>query len=117
MNNISYIRKEILKKNSDRPYFVENTIYSVNNDYDVFPYPRWYRGKPGDQSAYIAEREAGWIPKNVIHYNKKTDKVKNQIKNSSMCFQTACSVIYPCYAPDSGNYLLSNKECIFNNFM
>ena len=39
MNNISYIRKEILKKNSDRPYFVDNTIYSVNNDYDVFPYP------------------------------------------------------------------------------
>jgi len=111
MNNI--IRKEILLKNSDNPYFVENTIYNVNNDHDVFPYPRWYRGKPSDSSAYIAEREAGWVPKKII-YSKKIDKTK--IKNSTMCFQTACSVIYPCYTPESGNYLLSNRECIFNNF-
>jgi CRISPR/Cas system CMR-associated protein Cmr1 (group 7 of RAMP superfamily) len=108
--NNSKIRKEILLKNSDKPYFVENTIYSITNDHNVFPYPRWYIGKAGDSSVHIAEREAGWCPKNVTLTKKK---VESQIKNSTMCFQTACSVIYPCYLQDSGNYLMSNKECMF----
>lgn len=113
MNNYSNIRNEILKKNNDEPYFVKNTIYTINNDYDVFPYPRWYKSKPESHSTYIAEREAGWIPKKVVVNDKKT-KIKKEIKNSNMCFQTPCSVIYPCYNPDSENYLMNNKECKFN---
>ena len=110
MNNYSIIRNEILKKNSDEPYFVKNTIYAINTDYDVFPYPRWYKSKYDD----IAEREAGWIPKKLNV--QKPKKPKQQHKNSNMCFQTPCSVIYPCYNPDSENYLMSNRECKFVNY-
>ena len=106
-NNEKIIREEILKKNSSSPYFVENTIYSIQNDYDVFPYPRWFKGDVKSDKPKIAEREAGWTPK-----NKFTPKIpREEVKKPNLCFQNPCSVVYPCYAPES-NYISSNKVCI-----
>ena len=106
-NNEKYIRNEILKKNSTNPYFVDNTIYMIYNDYDVVPYPRWFRGDVKSSKPYVADREAGWTPKNTF----KPKIPKEEVKKPTMCFQNPCSVVYPCYAPES-NYISSNKVCI-----
>ena len=109
-SNNKYIRQEILKKNNAyrKPYHVDNTIYVIQNDYDVFPYPRWFRGEVKSDKPIIAEREAGWVPKNTF----KPKIPKEEVKAPTTCFQNPCSVVYPCYAPES-NYISSNKVCNF----
>ena len=108
--NEKYIRQEILKKNLDEPYYVDNTIYMINNDHNVVPYPRWFRGKVKSEQPIVADREAGWIPR----YTYKPQIPKEEVKKPNMCFQNPCSVVYPCYAPES-NYISSNKVCIIEN--
>ena len=61
--NIERIKKEIFLKNSNNPYYVNQTVYSVRNEYDQFPYPHWYKGVAESEKPIIADREAGWIPK------------------------------------------------------
>ena len=108
--NEKYIREQILKKNSSEPYFVDSTIYMINNDYDVFPYPRWFKGNVKSDKPVVAEREAGWVPKNTF----KPNIPKEEVKKPTTCFQNPCSIVYPCYAPES-NYISSNKVCNFDN--
>jgi hypothetical protein len=108
--NAKYVREEILKKNMPEPYFVDNTIYMINNDYDVFPYPRWFRGNVKSDKPVVAEREAGWVPKAKF----KPEIPKDEIKKLTTCFQNPCSVVYPCYAPET-NYISSNKVCTIEN--
>lgn len=108
-SNVRNIRQEILRKNSSfNPYHVNHTIYSVNNDYDEFPYPRWFQAEVKSDKPVIAEREAGWVPKRTM----KPKIPKEEIKPMNTCFQNACSIVYPCYAPES-NYISSNKVCNF----
>ena len=71
--NIERIKKEIFLKNSNNPYYTNQTIYSINNEYDQFPYPHWYKGEVESDKPKIAEREAGWIPK-----RHKTPMVKEK---------------------------------------
>ena len=104
--NIDHIKKQIVLKNSSNPYYVNQSIYTVRNEYDEFPYPRWYKGVAESVKPTIADREAGWIPK----------RIKAPIKQQPQplpetCFQSACSVIYPCYAQDN-SYLYLNKACV-----
>ena len=106
-NNAKYVREEILKKNSPFPYYVDNTIYMINNDHDVVPYPRWFKGEVKSDKPFVAEREAGWTPR----YKFKPKIPQDEIKKPNMCFQNPCSVVYPCYAPET-NYISSNKVCI-----
>ena len=107
--NVKNIREEILRKNSSfKPYKVDHTIYGVNTDYDEFPYPRWFKGHVKSDYPVITEREAGWVPKRTM----KAKLPKEEIKPLNTCFQNACSIVYPCYAPES-NYISSNKVCNF----
>ena len=108
--NIDSVKMEIFYKNNIEPYIVENSIYNVQNDMDVFPYPRWFQGVPTDDRPIVSEREAGWTPKNLL-YGKKIEKKKDRLKPANLCFQTACSVVYPCYAQDTA-YIGINKACI-----
>jgi len=108
--NIDSVKKEIFYKNNNEPYIVENSIYNVQNDMDVFPYPRWFQGVPTDDRPIISEREAGWTPKNISSYNIK-EKKKEHLKPANLCFQSACSVVYPCYAQDT-SYIGINKACV-----
>jgi hypothetical protein len=104
--NKETILQEIMKKNTNTPYFADHLIYSVENDYDVFPYTRWFKGIPTNDNPRISEREAGWAPKKiVVPAKKKIDQKPN------LCFQSACSTVYPCYAQDS-SYISLNKACI-----
>jgi hypothetical protein len=107
--NIDSVKMEIFHKNNNEPYIVENSIYNVQNDMDVFPYPRWFQGVPTDDRPIVSEREAGWTPKNII--STKKIKKKENLKPANLCFQAACSVVYPCYVQDSA-YIGINKACI-----
>ena len=104
--NIERIKNEIFLKNSNNPYYVNQTIYSVRNEYDQFPYPHWYKGVAESDKPQIAEREAGWIPK-----RHKEPVKKEKDTPIEMCFQSACSTIYPCYSQDN-SYLYLNKACV-----
>lgn len=106
LKNIDFIKKQIVLKNSNNPYYVNQSIYSIRNEYDEFPYPKWFKGIAESEKPTIADREAGWIPK----------RFKEPIKQPTQplpetCFQSACSTIYPCYAQDN-SYLYLNKACI-----
>ena len=105
--NKEIILKEIMIKNTNKPYFPGNLIYSIENDYNTFPYPRWFKGIPTDDNPIVSEREAGWVPKK----NNKVFQKKPETKNPNLCFQTPCSTVYPCYAQDS-SYISSNKACV-----
>ncbi len=104
--NEKIIREQIVKKQLYEPSFVDNTIYSINNDYDVFPYTRWYKGIANSDKPHVAEREAGWIPKKI----RKQEKPKKP-DEINLCFQAPCSVVYPCYSQDN-LYISINKGCV-----
>lgn len=107
--NIDSVKMEIFYKNRNEPYIVEKSIYNVQNDMDIFPYPRWFQGVPTDDRPIVSEREAGWTPKNTLLHKK--EKKKEQLKPANLCFQAACSVVYPCYAQDTA-YIGINRACI-----
>jgi len=117
-SNVSNIYKEIERKKSWKPYFAsENTVTNVITDYDVFPYPRWFRGIPSYTKPVIAEREAGYRPREDNCY----DTIKKEIKVSypNNCFQSACSTVFPCYPPYESRYaqkdeldIILNQNCI-----
>ena len=109
--NIDAINLEIFLKNTTSPYIVGNSIYNVNNDMNVFPYPRWFQSIPTSDKPIISEREAGWMYKSKALM--KTDDIikKEKLKPANICFQNACSTIFPCYA-QNGSYIESNKACI-----
>lgn len=105
--------KEIMKKNSVNPYLVNNTIYDVNVDYDVFPYPKWFKGEARNDTPKVADREAGWIPRNT--YKVKDVKVapENDVLSHRICFQGPLSTVYPCYSQDN-SYIMLNKACLID---
>jgi hypothetical protein len=105
--NIEYIKNQMFMKNSVNPYYVDQSIYSVRNEYDEFPYSGWFKGVASSETPKIADREAGWIPKRTKIHEKK-EPIE---RHSPGCFQSACSTVYPCYAQDN-SYLYLNKACV-----
>lgn len=110
-NNIQY---QIKQKKSYSPYYADSTTGSlILTDFDHFPYTRWGRGKVKSDVPIIAEREAGWRPRHDDCY--KNIKDTREVKIKDICFQPACSTVYPCHL--SSNYkpppeLLQNDMCI-----
>lgn len=93
--NIYNVRNEINKKKQCYPYFATvKTEDKVITDYDSFPYQRWFRGVPESSIPIVAEREAGWRPRRDKCYKPDdTPQVKFYPKH---CFESGCSVVYPC---------------------
>ena len=110
VENKNKIQHEIMLKNTYTPYIVDNTIYNVQNDMDIFPYPRWFTSVPTENNPTVAEREAGWKPKNTSFLKQQNTK-KQPLRNPNLCFQAPCSVVYPCYAQDN-SYININRACI-----
>ena len=114
MTNIQYQIQR--KKYNETPYFAtKSNVTQVITDYDELPYRRWYRGIPEVNIPIIAEREAGYRPliKNIyITEKSEPEKIHH-------CFESACSVVYPCYPEylkkysdrDEMNVML-NKTCM-----
>ena len=94
-DNVANIRTQIAAKNGTEPY--RATVVQtreVLTDYDVFPYPRWWRGIPQYPYPIVAEREAGWRPRQDGCYRVATPPTCDD--NQRTCFQASCSTIYPC---------------------
>ena len=106
--NIDAVKMEIFYKNRNVPYIVDNSMYGVQNDMNIFPYPRWFQGIPTHDKPIVSEREAGWTPKIKA---EKDNKNKETLKHPNLCFQSACSVVYPCYAQDT-SYIGINRACV-----
>src|SRR5689334_19661139 len=88
--NIDFILKEIQHKKSSEPYFADNQLYSIRNEYGQFPHPFWFKGDPTSDSPVIADRETGWIPKNI-----KKPIIKPEKTQPNIFFQAPCSIVYP----------------------
>lgn len=118
--NIDNVRMQINMKNLSMPYHATvKQSAGVLTDYDTFPYPRWYRGVYYSPVPIVSEREAGWRPRrdNCYRMNKPCDN--STISYPNHCFESACSVVYPCYPEYVNKFLeqqqlevLLNKSCI-----
>jgi len=117
LQNLTNIQYQIqLKKYNNSPYYAtQSNVTQVITDYDELPYRRWYRGIPEVELPIIAEREAGYRPlikKIYIEQKPEPEKINH-------CFESACSVVYPCYPEylkkysdrDEMNVML-NKNCL-----
>jgi len=117
LQNLKNIQYEInRKKYNEIPYYATSSnVKQVITDYDELPYRRWYRGIPELNVPIIAEREAGFRPliKNIYITQPDEPEVINH------CFESACSVVYPCYPEYLKKYadkekmdVMLNKSCL-----
>lgn len=119
--NVQNVRVQIAKKKGYDPYLATvNQAGQVLTDYDTFPYPRWFRGIPRSSDPVVAEREAGWRPRHDSCYRVLEPNVdEHKLNYPNHCFETSCSVTFPCYPEyltkyadrDALNVIL-NKACI-----
>ena len=98
MNNISNIRYLVNKKKQPNVFYAtENDTSAVLTDMDNFPYQRFYRGQPESPNPIVFNREAGWREVKNNCYNVEDPTTKNIKNTHAHCFETGCSVVYPCY--------------------
>ena len=86
----------------------QNTVDSIHLPYagdviteqKMFPHDKWYKGIPFTNYSVFSEREAGISIKHprLEIYEKQSVKkqYENQKPNSTLCFQSACSTVFPC---------------------
>jgi len=98
MKNVALVRDMIKQKEClDKPFWAtSHNITGVVTDYDHFPYTRWFRGKYCCDDPIVAEREAGYRTRHDSCYsiNKCCSSIDDDPPR--VCFQDACSIIYPC---------------------
>ena len=100
MFNIANIHNEIAKKKCSNPYFATTRqAVQVLTDHDTFPYPRYFRGVPTSSVPIIAEREAGWRPRQDACY--RNQDIPLESPKPRLCFQAACSTFRPCIIPEN----------------
>lgn len=104
--------KQIMLKNRTDPYFVNHSIYDMNINFD-FPSSQWYKGRALSSEPLVADREAGWNPKNTYKPKDVKTNTDSEELNHRICFQSPCSVVYPCYVQDN-YYTTLNKVCPIN---
>jgi hypothetical protein len=116
--NVNNVRYQIDQKKGYKPFYATlKDGSSVLTDYDQFPYSRYFRGVPESYRPIVAEREAGWRP---IHNNcYKVEDPNREVNIHKNCFESACSVVYPCYPNYAAKYsdrdafnVMLNNACI-----
>ena len=101
--NVQNIRYLIEQKKAYKTFFATvNDTSAVLTDMDHFPYKRFFRGEFESDRPIVFEREAGWRPTENKCY-KVQDPVRT-INNNKMCFEAACSTVYPCYPSYAAKY-------------
>ena len=117
--NVNLIQNQIDMKNYYTPHYGTSTeAKSVINDMDHFPYTRFFRGVYNSDVPIVFEREAGWRPQINSCYTG-INNCQEEISYPNHCFESACSVVYPCNPEylkkisdrDALNVQL-NKSCI-----
>lgn len=110
-NNVERVREQIMRKKSHTPFNATiNMPGNVLTDYDNFPYQRYWRGIPSSYSPVVAEREAGWRPRHDHCY--KFSEPMQEVVVPDLCFQSACSTIYPCFK--DYNRIFKDRETLDN---
>ena len=96
-HSLNSIRNMINLKNNHMPFYATATdVTNSITDMDHFPYSRFYRGEYASNKPIIFEREAGWRnTHNNCYRNEQPNTKESNISN--LCFQPACSTVYPCY--------------------
>ena len=114
-NNIKNIQNMIKKKIGVKPFYTTTeNVESIITDIDHTPYTRFYRGNYLSENPIVFEREAGY---RVLHNNCYSTflPAPNYNKTNTVCFESACSTVYPCIEdiPNSRNQLMEriNKNC------
>jgi len=112
--NQKIIQNEMLNKTYyGKPYYATNqTVGKTTTDFDNFPYDRWYRGSYTNPKPVIIEREAGY---RFVENNCYRDKIVYEKNYPEHCFETACSVVYPCYPQYLRKYADQNKLDVMLN--
>ena len=119
--NINNLQDRInMKKGPDHYFSTIQTNTNVLTDYDTFPYTRYFRGVAESTVPIVAEREAGWRPRNEDCYNSYYIRAEKQKKHHDIVtprnyFQPACSTMYPRYVSetDIGEIRL-NENCVIS---
>lgn len=88
------IENLIKAKKSTRPFLPTNRV-EVLTDFDHFPYGRFFRGVPTASYPIVMDREAGWRPREDRCY--QVVKPITPGVQPEVCFEAACSTVYPCY--------------------
>ena len=120
--NVQNVRYQINNKKGYNVYYsTDQTNKNVITDYDTFPYSRWFRGEYNSEIPIIAEREAGWRPRNEDCYSSSFIKNEKQKKhhdiNPKHYFQPACSIVYPKYVNENDISLTEvklNENCVIS---
>jgi len=104
MNNLS---NQIKNKLSYNPYYgTSNDTQQTVTDMDHFPYTRFFRGDFESDRPIVFEREAGWrYTENNCYKNQ--DPIK-PLNHKNICYESACSTVYPCYPSYAAKY--SDRE-------
>jgi hypothetical protein len=93
--NVQNTRNMINAKKGSTPYYANGlTAVGSITDFDHFPYTRFWRGIPNSSNPVVMEREAGWRPREDQCYETTTSTEQPMYANN--CFESACSVVYPC---------------------
>lgn len=95
--NIQSVREQIaMKNNYCNPFYatMDNAMSNLT-DQDVFPYSRYFRGEYDKDYPIVFEREAGWRPRKDRCYKLECPGGRDFYPNH--CFETACSIVQPCY--------------------
>lgn len=101
--NVENVRYLINKKKGNKPFFatIDDTS-AVLTDMDHFPYTRFFRGEFESDRPIVFEREAGWRPTENNCY-KNQDPIK-PLNHNNICYESACSTVYPCYPSYAAKY-------------
>jgi len=113
-NSMDFIQSQIAAKNSSVPYYANTSIVQRSiTDMDVFPYTRFFRGKPDDPNPNVFEREAGF--RNHYQASYTPDVKLPPAPAPNICFQPACSTIFPCLATSDRNVAREQRNRDINS--
>ncbi len=113
-NTVNFVQRQIALKNSHTPYYADKNI--VNNaitDMDIFPYTRFYRGKYYLDNPVVFEREAGYREGHEASYTPILNP--EPAPQPTVCFQPACSTIFPCLANSQSNVEREERNKVLNS--
>jgi len=111
---IDFIQNQIAAKNSSAPYYADASIVQQSiTDMDVFPYTRFFRGKYNDHCPNVFEREAGF--RNHYQAVYTPDIKLPPPPPPNVCFQPACSTIFPCLATSDRNIAREQRNNELNS--
>ena len=101
--NVENVRRMIKQKEDcSKPFYATacNTS-SVITDFDVFPYPRFFRGRYDSDKPIVMEREAGYRNRRDECYRTVQCKGDDLKEYPNHCFEVACSTVFPCNPKDT----------------